>query len=73
MLNYLRADCYRLFSGFKAWLWALTLIVLPPAVIIAAKSQYGTEQIHAAAPVALYLIFIFVALFLTETVFGEDE
>lgn len=73
MLNYFKADCYRLFSGFKARLWVLALIVLPPVTIIAAKSQYELEQIRAAMPVAIYLAFIFLALSLNEFVFGEEK
>ena len=73
MLNYFRADCYRLFCGAKAWLRVLVLIALPPAAIIAAKSQYTLEQIRAAAPAAIYLAFILLALSLNEFVFGEEK
>lgn len=73
MLNYFRADCYRLFSGGKAWLRVLALIALPPVAIIAAKSQYELEQIQAAVPVAIYLAFILLALSLNEFVFGEEK
>lgn len=73
MLNYFKADCCRLFSGFKARLWVLALIVLPPVTIVAAKSQYELEQIRAAVPAAIYLAFILLALSLNEFVFWEEK
>lgn len=73
MLNYIKADFYRLDTRISAWIWTLVCLILPPVMIIAAGGQYEVEKIMAVIPVAVYLIFILVALMLTESVFGEDR
>ena len=73
MLNYMRADCYRVFSKKSAWIWTLILLVVPPLMIVGASSQYETEMIISVIPTVIYFLFFVVSLSLTENIFGEDK
>lgn len=73
MLNYIKADFYRLATKPSAWIWTLLLFFVPPFMIVGAGTQYEPEKIMSVVPTCIYLTFILVALMLNESVFGEEK
>lgn len=72
MLNYIRADLYRIFSRPFSWLVCLIISILPALAVLGVGENYSTEQVMLGVQVGIYILFIFLSLLLNEYTFRED-
>ncbi|MDR0380884.1 MAG: hypothetical protein LBH86_02640 [Oscillospiraceae bacterium] len=72
MLNYIKADLYRIMTRPTFYIWPLLLAALPAAMIAGAGGMYPAGVILAAIPALVYAAFCLMALILTEHTFRED-
>lgn len=73
MLNYMKADFYRMSSRPAMWIWSIVLAVFPSLAIWGASSQYEAEKALGVTPVGIYILFMFAVLMLSEYTFREDK
>ena len=72
MLNYIRADLYRIFSRPVSWLVCLSAAAFPALAVLGVGEQYSMEQVLVGLQVGIYMLFLFLGLLLNEYTFRED-
>lgn len=72
MLNYIRADLYRILSRPLPWLWFLIAAGSPALAVLGMGKQYELAQVLLGVQVGIYIVFIFLSLILNEYTFRED-
>ncbi|OBZ19348.1 hypothetical protein A8L34_07515 [Bacillus sp. FJAT-27264] len=72
MLNYCKADLYRIGTRFSFVLWCFVLIAVPALLIIGVGSHYAPSIVVQIVPGIMYAAFFFITLIITEFTFRED-
>ncbi|MBQ8681291.1 MAG: hypothetical protein IJ509_00040 [Bacilli bacterium] len=73
MLNYMKADLYRIFTKKSIWIWSLALIILPTLLVVGATSEYGSAMILKVLPIGIYIEFIIVSIIVSDYTFREEK
>lgn len=73
MLNYIRADLYRMFGKMGMLVWCLIFVGVIPLFVFGACGSYSMEQVMAGAEVSISIIFMIAALVFSEYTFREDK
>ncbi|MFC3745225.1 hypothetical protein [Paenibacillus sp. GCM10012306] len=72
MLNYCKADLYRIGTRFSFLVWCFVLIAVPALLIIGVGSHYAPSIVVRIVPSLMYAAFFFITLIITEYTFRED-
>jgi hypothetical protein len=72
MLNYCRADLYRIGTRFSFLVWCFILIAVPALLIIGVGSHYAASIVVQIVPGLMYVAFFLITLIITEYTFRED-
>lgn len=73
MLNYIKADLYRIFTKKSIWIWSLALIIVPTLLVVGAISEYGSVMILKVLPIGIYVEFIIVSIIVSDYTFREEK
>ncbi|MFF2910643.1 hypothetical protein [Paenibacillus sp. NPDC057934] len=72
MLNYCKADLYRIGTRLSFLVWCFILIAVPALLIIGVSSHYAPSIVVHVVPGIMYVAFFFITLIITEYTFRED-
>jgi ABC-type transport system involved in multi-copper enzyme maturation permease subunit len=72
MINYIKADLYRIMTRRSFYIWSFAFIVIPAVLLIPASGIYPVETLLAVIPNLIYVVFCMMTLIVTEYTFRDD-
>jgi hypothetical protein len=72
MINYIKADLYRIMTRRSFHIWSFAFIVIPAVLLIPASGIYPVGTLLAVIPNLIYVVFCMMTLIVTEYTFRDD-